>query len=281
MSAVGDNREIDTTAIVNAAHEQLSAAGVEHIEAALILGTGLSYLADALSDPIHLPYADIQGFPQSTVEGHAGNFVVGSLEGVRVGIAQGRFHYYEGYPPAAAVLTVRVLASLGARYLLITNAAGSVDHRMPPGTLMAIRDHINLQFRSPLIGRAPDSIDNPFPDMSLVHDDGLRDKLHALALEEGILLREGVYAGVLGPSYETPAEIVFLRQAGVDAVGMSTVGEVATAAELRLPVVGISLITNYAAGLSDQPLTHAEVTEAAEATREPFGRLVRSFVKAA
>lgn len=271
---------LDVPALVQGARSALVEAGAGEVDAAMILGSGLSHLAGELDDAVTIPYADIPDFPRSTVEGHAGSFVVGSLEGARVACAAGRFHLYEGYAPAAVTLTVRVLHALGPAWLLVTNAAGSLDWRNPPGTLMAITDHLDLQFANPLRGRPPEAISNPFPDMSNPYDAALRERLLAVALEEGIGLREGVYAGVLGPTYETPAEIRFLRFAGADAVGMSTVAEAVAAAEIGLPVVGISLLTNFAAGLATEPLHHEEVTEIAEATRGPMTRLVRGFVRA-
>lgn len=265
-------------ALAEKAYERLKAAGAEEIAAGLILGSGLSFLAEELADPIVVGYSDIPGFPRTTVPGHAGNFVVGRLDGVAVGMAQGRFHVYEGYDPAAAILPVRVLHLLGARLLLLTNAAGSLDPRNPPGTLMAIQDHINLQFASPLLGRTPERIENLFPRLTAVYSLDLLGRLHAAALEEAILLREGVYVGVLGPSYETPAEIRFFRRIGADAVGMSTVGEVVAAGELGLPVAAVSLLTNLAAGLGPHSLSHEEVTSVAERVRDRFARLVRRFV---
>lgn len=265
-------------ALAEAAHGLLVEAGAGEITAGLILGSGLSFLADELADPVVVCYRDIPGFPRATVPGHAGNFVVGQLDGVTVGVAQGRFHVYEGYDPASVILPVRVLHLLGARHLLLTNAAGSLDPRNPPGTMMAIRDHINLQFASPLLGRAPERIENLFPRLTAVYSTDLLARLHAAALDEGILLREGVYIGVLGPSYETPAEIRFFRRIGADAVGMSTVGEVVAAGELGLPVAGVSLLTNLAAGLGRHALSHEEVTAVARRVRKRFARLVRRFV---
>lgn len=259
--------------------ERLEAAGAGEIEGAFVLGSGLSYLADEIDDPVRVPYDEIPGFPRSTVEGHAGNFVIGELEGARVGFAQGRFHLYEGYPTAAIVLPVRILHGLGARWLLVTNAAGSLDPRMGPGSLMAIRDQINLQFANPLIGRPPEEIDDPFPDMSAAYDPELLERLRGAAIERGVRLHEGVYAGVLGPSYETPAEVRMLGELGADAVGMSTVGETIAAAEAGLPVAGISLITNLATGIAEAPLDHAEVTEVAGATQDVLEQLVRAFVR--
>jgi purine-nucleoside phosphorylase len=262
------------------ARARLEKAGAGEVEGAIILGSGLSFLADRLADAVTVSYEEIPGFPHATVAGHAGNFVVGSLDGIRIATAQGRFHLYEGYRSAEVVMPVRVLHALGAKWLFLTNAAGSLDRRNPPGTLLAIRDHVNLQFRNPLIGRDPAAITNPFPDMSNAYDARLRERLHAVAREQRILLREGIYAGVLGPSYETPAEIRFLRRIGAEAVGMSTVSEVVTAAELGLPVVAVSLLTNWAAGLAAEPLTHDEVTEMAEKRGAPLEQLIVGFVRA-
>ncbi|MGH7551164.1 MAG: purine-nucleoside phosphorylase [Gemmatimonadota bacterium] len=265
-------------ALAETALDRLKEAGAEEIATGLILGSGLSFLAEELAEPVVVCYSDIPGFPRTTVPGHAGNFVVGRLDGVTVGMAQGRFHVYEGYDPASVILPVRVLHLLGARHLLLTNAAGSLDPWNPPGTLMAIRDHINLQFASPLLGRTPEHVDNLFPRLTAVYSPDLLRRLHAAALDEGILLREGVYVGVLGPSYETPAEIRFFRRIGADAVGMSTVGEVVAAGELGLPVAGVSLLTNLAAGLGPHGLSHEEVTGVAERVRNRFARLVRRFI---
>lgn len=265
-------------ALAEAARDRLVEAGAGEIAAGLILGSGLSFLAEELSDPVVVGYSDIPGFPRTTVPGHAGNFVVGRLGAVTVGMAQGRFHVYEGYDPASVVLPVRVLHLLGARQLLLTNAAGSLEPRNAPGTLMAVRDHINLQFASPLLGRTPERIENLFPRLTAAYAPDLLARLHAAALDEGILLREGVYVGVLGPSYETPAEIRFFRRIGADAVGMSTVGEVVAAGELGLPVAAVSLLTNLAAGLGRHGLSHEEVTAVAQRVRYRFARLVRRFV---
>jgi purine-nucleoside phosphorylase len=246
----------------------------------MVLGSGLSHLADRISHGVTVPYEEIPGFPHATVPGHAGNFIVGALDGVSIAIAQGRFHLYEGYRPAEVVMPVRVLHALGAKWLLLTNAAGSLDRRNPPGTLLVIRDHVNLQFGNPLIGRDPAASDNPFPDMSNAYDERLRARIHTTALAERILVREGVYAGVVGPSYETPAEVRFLRRIGVDAVGMSTVGEVIVAAELGLPVAAISLLTNWAAGLTERPLSHGDVTAMAAKQGRELERLIVGFIHA-
>jgi purine-nucleoside phosphorylase len=275
------NSTADPSALVEAAVDRLRDAGAGEVEAGLILGSGLSYLADDVDDRIAVGYDEIPGFPRSTVEGHSGNFVVGTLDTVPVAFAQGRFHLYEGYPPAWLALPVRVLAALGARFLLVTNAAGSLGPDNAPGTLLAITDHINFQFANPLIGRPASEITNPFPDMCNAYDEELRERLTTIALEQETPLHEGVYAGVLGPSYETAAEIGLLRKIGAHAVGMSTVAEVIAAAELGLPVVGVSLLTNYATGLTAEHLDHDEVTEAAASARPQFERLVRAFVRSA
>ena len=266
--------------IVGAALDRLEAAGAESIEVALVLGSGLSVLAEHVEDSVTVAYREIDGFPRSTVPGHAGNFVVGTLEGRTVGIAQGRLHLYEGYDPRAVVLPVRVLRALGAETLIVTNAAGSLDKRNPPGTLMAIRDQINLQFANPLAGEHPyGRAARMMVEHMESYDPELLARLHEVALEERIRLREGVYAGMSGPSYETPAEVRFLRRIGADAVGMSTVGEAVAAASLGMPVAGVSLLTNYGAGLTPRHLDHAEVTEMAERTRHRLERLVRGFLR--
>ena len=266
--------------VVAAALDRLERAGAGPIDVAMVLGSGLSVLADHLEDPVRVPYREIDGFPQSTVPGHAGNFVVGTLEGRTVGMAQGRFHLYEGYEAREVVLPIRVLHALGARALLVTNAAGSLDRRRPPGTLMAIRDQMNLQFANPLAGSHPTGrTARMMVERTETYDPGLLALLHATALEQTIRLREGVYAGLPGPTYDTPAEIRFLKRAGADAVGMSTVGEAIAAASLGMPVAGVSLLTNYAAGLTRRHLTHDEVTRVAERTRHRLERLVRGFVR--
>ena len=266
--------------VVAAALDRLDEAGAGRIEVAMILGSGLSVLAEHLEDPVKVAYAEIEGFPRSTVPGHAGNFVVGSLEGRMVGMAQGRFHPYEGYDPREVVLPVRVLSALGAATLLVTNAAGSLDRRRPPGTLMAIRDQINLQFANPLAGsHQTGRAARMMVEHTETYDPALLRLLHETALEERIRLREGVYVGLAGPTYETPAEIRFLQRIGADAVGMSTVGEAVAAASLGLPVAGLSLLTNYAAGLSRRHLSHDEVTQVAERTRHRIERLIRGFLR--
>lgn len=245
--------------------------------AVLVLGSGLGALADTVEDPVRIPYAEIPGFPRSTVEGHAGELVVGVLNGVEVAVMAGRFHLYEGWDAAAVAIPIRTLAALGADLLLLTNAAGGLRPGMQPGDLMLIADHINLMGRNPLIGPAQPGEDR-FPDMSAPYDRELRRILRDCATEEDISVEEGVYAGVLGPSYETPAEIRMLARLGADAVGMSTVPEVIAARAAGLRVSAISCITNLAAGIGAEPLSHEEVLAAGAASRDRLARLVHAAV---
>ena len=241
---------------------------------ALILGSGLGALADAVEDAVRVPYGEIPGFATTTVAGHAGQLVAGTLEGVDVVAYQGRYHAYEGHDPADLATPVRVAAGLGAGTLIVTCAAGGVTRRLGPGTLMRISDHINLMGRSPLVGPAREG-EPRFPDMTDAYDPSLAERARAAAEELGIELAEGVYAAMLGPSYETPAEIRMLERLGADAVGMSTVPEVIAARAVGLRVLGIALITNAAAGVVAGPLDHAEVIAAGAEAAADFQRLVR------
>jgi purine-nucleoside phosphorylase len=244
---------------------------------AIILGSGLGELADRIERAANIAYADIPGFPPSTVVGHAGRLIAGAIEGCDVIALSGRFHLYEGHSAAVAALPVRVAHALGARALFVSNAAGGIRATLNPGDLMLIDDHINLMWRNPLIGAVVDG-DERFPDMSAPYDRELLALLRDAALDSGIRVQEGVYAGLLGPSYETPAEVRMLRWMGADAVGMSTVPEVLAARAIGMRVAGVSCITNHAAGMTSQPLSHAEVIEIANRVKEPFQRLVRGFV---
>ncbi len=244
---------------------------------AIILGSGLGQLADRIERATNIPYADIPGFPASTVAGHAGRLVAGSIESCDVIALSGRFHLYEGHSAATAGLPVRVAHALGARVLFVSNAAGGVRATLRPGDLMIIEDHINLMCRNPLIGPVVAG-DERFPDMSEPYDRELRSILRDIALDSGIPVTEGVYAGLLGPTYETPAEVRMLRWMGADAVGMSTVPEVLTARAIGIRVAGVSCITNHAAGMTNQPLSHAEVLEVGVRVQESFEKLVRGFV---
>lgn len=245
--------------------------------AALILGSGLGELAERVDDPVVVPYGDIPGFAPSTVAGHKGRLVAGRLEGVDVLAFQGRYHAYEGHEPAALATPVRAARALGVETLIVTCAAGGVNRALAPGTLMLLTDHLNLMGRNPLVG-AVRAGETRFPDMTEPYDRGLRQVAGAVAAEEGIQLSEGVYAAVLGPSYETPAEIRMLDRLGADAVGMSTVPEVIAARAAGMRVLGIALITNAAAGISGDLLDHEEVIAAGVEAAERFQRLVRGVL---
>lgn len=245
---------------------------------ALVLGSGLGALADALSERETLAYADIPGLPQATVHGHAGQLVAGLLEGVEVVAMKGRLHPYEGYSLAQVVLAVRLMLRLGADTLIVTNASGGIDPQLAPGTLLAITDHINLTGGNCLVGPNDPALGPRFSDMSEAYDAGLIALASEVASEQGYTLARGVYAGVLGPSYETPAEVRMLSLLGASAVGMSTVQEVIAARHMGARVLGISCVTNPAAGLSAQKLDHADVERTARATAERLTKLVRGIV---
>lgn len=244
---------------------------------AIVLGSGLGQLADAVSQPARIPYAEIPGFPAPGVAGHKGELVAGTLEGVPVLMQSGRFHLYEGHPVETTALPVRVFARLGIRTLVVTNAAGGIRSTFRPGTLMLIADHVNLMFRNPLIGPALEG-EERFPDMSDPYDRELRQLARDVARERRIALDEGVYVGLLGPSYETPAEIRMLQRFGVDAVGMSTVPEVIVARARGIKCLGFSTITNLAAGISPTALSHAEVLEVGHQVGEALGSIVKGVV---
>ncbi|MGQ0560690.1 MAG: purine-nucleoside phosphorylase [Gemmatimonadota bacterium] len=244
----------------------------------LILGSGLGALADELEDAVRIPFGEIPGFHASTVEGHKGMLVAGTLEGVAAVAMQGRFHLYEGHSAAAAALPVRVMAALGARTLIVTNAAGAVNPELRAGDLMLIDDHVNFMFQNPLVGPVVAG-DVRFPDMSAPYDRELQEIAERVARAHGLVLEHGVYFAVTGPSYETPAEIRMYEKLGADAVGMSTVPEVIAARALGIRVLGISLVTNAAAGLTGEPLTHEEVIAAGEAARPRFAALIRGVLR--
>lgn len=247
--------------------------------AMLVLGSGLGGLADEIEDAVRIPFEEIPGFPRRTQElaGHAGALVAGRLDGVEVAAMQGRFHLYEGWTPEDVALPVRALAALGARALLVTNAAGGIRPGFRPGDLMLIADHINFMARNPLIGAVVPG-EERFPDMSDPYDSRFRRVTEEVALELGIPVVQGVYAALLGPSYETPAEIRMLARMGADAVGMSTVPEVLVARALGIQVLGISCITNLAAGLGSEKLSHAEVMEVGARVRDRLAALVRGVL---
>jgi len=244
----------------------------------IVLGSGLGGLADLLEDAAAIPYAEIPGFPTSTVAGHAGRFVVGELDGVTVACMQGRFHLYEGHPPAIILLPIRTFAALGVEALLLTNAAGSLRTDVRPGSLMLITDHLNFMWTNPLIGPNDDEWGERFVGLEDAYDPELRARLQRTAGELGIRLHEGVYCGLLGPLFETPAEIRAYRVLGADAVGMSTVPEVIVARHAGLRVAAISAITNLAVGMSDVPIDHAQTLRGAALAAADLTRLVRAFV---
>ncbi len=246
----------------------------------VILGSGLGGFADSVQDRVEIPYAQIPGFPASAVVGHAGTLVAGTLGGVPIVVLAGRIHYYEGHPMAAVVIPARVLGLLGCRDVIVTNAAGGIDTRFSAGDLMLISDHINLFGTNPLIGPNEDSLGARFPDMSDAYRSDLRTLAKAVARRIRVPLREGVYIGVTGPSYETPAEIRAFRALGASAVGMSTVPEVIALGHMGVGVVGISCITNMAAGVLKQPLRHDEVLETTKRVKDRFVRLLSALVEA-
>ncbi len=247
---------------------------------ALVLGSGLGALADEVEGAVTLSTADVPHYPQSTVEGHAGRLVLGHLAGRAVLVIQGRVHLYEGHDARDVSFPVRLAHALGVRGLVLTNAAGGINPSFGPGTLMLISDHLNLAFANPLAGPVGEG-ETRFPDLSNPYDEAWREQARAVALEQRIPYREGVYVWTSGPSYETPAEIRFFARAGADAVGMSTVPEAIQAAALGLPVLGISTITNPAAGLQDVPLDHADVLEVGRQVRDRLAAWVRAIVAAA
>jgi purine-nucleoside phosphorylase len=245
----------------------------------VVLGSGLGHVANRIANAVRIPYEEIPGFHVPLVEGHQGELVAGLLGGRAVIAQSGRFHMYEGHGADEAALPVRALATLGLRILLLTNAAGGIRRTFGPGTVMLIRDHLNLTGRSPLVGGVLPG-ESRFPDMTAAYDVELRRLAREIAAREGIALEEGVYAGLLGPTYETPAEVLMLERLGADAVGMSTVVEVIAARARGLRCLGFSTVTNLAAGLSPTTLSHAEVMEVAGQAGERVGRLVEGVIAA-
>ncbi len=248
----------------------------------VILGSGLAAFGDRLERSVSIPYAQIPGFPAVRVPGHPGHLVIGELpaEGGPVSVVamQGRVHAYEGWSAADVAFGARVLCGLGVRALLVTNAAGGVNPALGPGALVRITDHLNLTGQNPLVGENDDRLGPRFPDLSEAYDERLGALMEEAAREVGVPLTRGVYACVLGPSYETPAEIRMLRALGADLVGMSTVPEVIAARHMGVPVAGLSVVTNLAAGLSRQRLSHEEVAAAADRVRDQLGALAAAFL---
>jgi purine-nucleoside phosphorylase len=245
---------------------------------AVVLGSGLGAFADELEDPISIPYSDIPGWPASTAAGHSGKLVFGRLGKLDVAVMAGRAHLYEGYTPAQVTLGVRVLRHLGVHSVVFTNAAGGINLSYQQGGLVLISDHINLQGSNPLLGPNDDSEGPRFPDMTEAYSSAYRAKAHQVAHELKIQLDEGVYAALTGPSYETPAEIRYLRAIGADLVGMSTVPEVIVANYLGLQVLAISCVTNMAAGILPQKLDHKEVMETGYRVRDTLIRFLKALL---
>ena len=245
----------------------------------MVLGSGLGGLADEIRDAVEIPFEDLPGWPAASVPGHSGRLLLGTLRGVAVACLRGRLHLYEGLSERLVVEPALLLGRLGAGILLLTNASGGVDPAFGAGTLMVIRDHINLTARNPLLGPNDDSIGPRFPDMTEVWDRELRARLHAAARAVDVPLAEGVYLGLTGPTYETPAEVRMLRTLGADAVGMSTVLEAMAASWAGQRVCGVSLVTNAGAGLSPTPLSHAEVVAAADEAGPRLARVIGRLVE--
>jgi purine-nucleoside phosphorylase len=244
----------------------------------MVLGSGLGSLADDLEDPVSIPFGELPGWPVATAPGHVGRLLLGRLGGVPVAALQGRFHLYEGNDPGLVVQPVLLFKGLGASVAILTNAAGGLNPGYGPGTLMVISDHLNLTGRTPLLGQNGDELGPRFPDMTDVWSPRLRLRLREAAAAEGVALEEGVYAGLVGPAYETPAEVRMLHGFGGDAVGMSTVLEAIAARWIGLEVCGVSLVTNAGAGYSGQPLSHEEVLEAGAAAGPNLARVLRRFI---
>jgi purine-nucleoside phosphorylase len=244
----------------------------------LVLGSGLGGFADALDESSCISYAEIPAFPRSTAIGHAGQMVIGKAVGVAVAAMQGRVHLYEGYSAQEVAFPIRVFARMGIRAVILTNAAGGINLNYSQGALVLIRDHINLQGQNPLIGANDDRFGVRFPDMTHAYAKEYRQMAREEATKLGMTLHEGVYAALAGPSYETPAEIEYLRRIGADLVGMSTVAEVIASRHMGAKVLAISCVTNMAAGILDQPLSHAEVMETGERVKAKFEALLRGVL---
>jgi len=244
----------------------------------LVLGSGLGGFADEMTDAVRIPYAQIPSFPRSTAVGHAGQLVIGKAGEVAVAAMQGRVHLYEGYSPAEVVFPIRVLGRMGIRALILTNAAGGINLKYQQGALVVVTDHINLMGHNPLVGPNDDRFGPCFPDMTHTYSKEYREIAIAAGRKLTRSLYEGVYAGLLGPSYETPAEIRYLRTIGADLVGMSTIPEAIAARHMGMKILAISCVTNMAAGILDQPLSHAEVLEVGRRVQGDFVTLLRAVL---
>jgi purine-nucleoside phosphorylase len=274
---VSDSRLNGAAAAEAAAATIRDRLGVSAPVAAIVLGSGLGDLAARIENPRSVPYAEIPGFHATNIVGHRGELICGTLAGREVLALAGRFHMYEGHGARTAAYPVRVLRALGAKVLFVSNAAGGISRTFAPGDLMIIEDHLNLMFRNPLFG-AVESTDDRFPDMSDPWSPRLVALLKECAKKTGVPIKSGVYAGLLGPSYETPAEVRMLSTLGADAVGMSTVPEAIVAGAMKMELAGVSLITNAAAGISEAPLSHSDVVKAGAVAAGKFASLVTEFV---
>ena len=248
-------------------------------EVAIVLGSGLGDYANDIKVECEIDYKEIEGFPVSTVPGHAGKFIFGYVGDVKVVCMKGRVHYYEGYPISDVVLPTRLMRMLGARILFLTNASGGINPSFTAGDFMMLTDHVSIWAPNPLIGQNIDELGTRFPDMTHVYDTDLRKIIEETAAKEGIELKQGVYAQLTGPSFESPAEIKLLHKLGVDAVGMSTVVEAIAANHMGMKICGISCVCNLAAGMTDNPLTHEEVQAAANEAAPKFKKLLTESVK--
>jgi purine-nucleoside phosphorylase len=273
--------QVTTTALYERAEHAartIRARWKEEARVAIVLGSGLGAFGDDMQETVVVPYAEVPGFAQPTVEGHAGRLVLGKVEGVPTIALQGRFHYYEGYSFEEVTFPIRMLGVLGVKALILTNAAGGVNVEFEPGSLMVISDHLNLMGANPLRGANDSRFGPRFPDMSEVYARDFQEvaveEAHAIGLE----LRRGIYAALSGPCYETPAEIRMLRMLGADAVGMSTVPEAIVARHMGLKVLGLSCITNMAAGVLDTPINHDDVIEIGERVHQTFTELLRRVI---
>ena len=246
----------------------------------VVLGSGLGAFADELTERVEIPYAEIPGWPVSTAVGHAGKLVIGKLGDLPLAVMAGRAHLYEGYTPAQVTYPVRVLHAVGVRSLVFTNAAGGINTQLERGGLVLISDHINLQGSNPLVGPNDDSLGPRFPDMSEVYSREFREIAKRVAVELCVFLPEGVYAAVIGPSFETPAEIRYMRAIGADLVGMSTVAEAIVANHMNMKVLGVSTVANMAAGVLPRRITHEETLEAGEMVRETLVRFLKALLPA-
>ncbi len=269
---------VDLIGRLDEARDALRARGVGEPSVGLVLGSGLGAFADTLGDVVRVPYADIPHMPAPTVSGHAGELCVGKVGEVMVACLRGRVHMYEGHEPERVVFGVRLLARLGCQAVLLTNAAGGLRASFEPGTLMLISDHLNLMAKTPLTGRNEDALGPRFPDMSRAYDPALGELAQQAAKATGLNLEMGVYAGLLGPSYETPAEIHMVRTLGADAVGMSTVPEVIALRHMGVRTAAVSCITNMAAGMTGALLDHSEVQETAAKARQGFIGLLAKWI---